>query len=477
MFKEAVYATPFYSGNDSFLDRLFPRITGDSFGGADFSFVSTLRAMLAPRIGNDFVAVRFNSFCYDSDFLTAVSDEFFSYFDGRGYEDGTIYIQSFLGECREALFDRVTSNFEKFHPGFSEVTRVEGFFRKIFKVKCFINPDKKKVTIFTTDFSMAAMHYLQCGIIAFLPWYFNKEDGITEDEMELMESLRCKTNTRYIAALAKIYASMNLEEKRVKALLTGFETSYEKEMIEEFRNDLMGITETINRLMRSIGENLGKKAEKEIMLLGLEQKVEESSGESELADYFCRNKKLKLENVEGTRITFVVNDYLEYWDEELADSVISRQNSYVYAPNGRIGAIPQNDIALFAKALFIDQSIRLRMCAAYHFNINGRVVGLTGYTYPYTNYSPNPHIDGYACLGNYSSAIAEYLIRRDYIGALEQCVASCQSLNLGDSAVMNEFFDRVHKNEKIYVELPDGTVCNPKEAIAWLKKKEEEGST
>ena len=65
-----------------------------------------------------------------------------------------------------------------------------------------------------------------------------------------------------------------------------------------------------------------------------------------------------------------------------------------------------------------------------------------------------------------------------YIGAVSQCVASCKSLNFGDSVVMGEFMEslygtRTSLNNKC-IELPNGSTVTPKEAIAWLKKQEEE---
>lgn len=199
--------------------------------------------------------------------------------------------------------------------------------------------------------------------------------------------------------------------------------------------------------------------------------VEFKKGFAECSRY---NKGLMIESVAADGITFVEKSYLEYWDEELADIAITRPTSYVYAPNNKPGVIPQDDIALFAKALFIDKSIKLRICAAYQFRAyptsDSSIRALP--RYPYSDkYTPNPLSDVFSDIGGRASFIVEYLRRKDYIGALEQCVASCRSLDFGDIVVMGTFFDRVHKNRGVFVELPDGTVCNPMEAIKWLKEK------
>ena len=66
------------------------------------------------------------------------------------------------------------------------------------------------------------------------------------------------------------------------------------------------------------------------------------------------------------------------------------------------------------------------------------------------------------------------LRQRNYIGALEQCIASCKSLNFGDSAVMGEFMKTMWSNGSVSrcIELPDGPVVKPNEAIRWLEEQE-----
>ena len=110
---------------------------------------------------------------------------------------------------------------------------------------------------------------------------------------------------------------------------------------------------------------------------------------------------------------------------------------------------------------------------------------LAGTTYPidramtakalgFDGYMPNTHIDRFHCMGNYLRTINELLRQRNYIGALEQCIASCKSLNFGDSAVMGEFMKTMWSNGSVSrcIELPDGRVVKPNEAIRWLEEQE-----
>lgn len=91
----------------------------------------------------------------------------------------------------------------------------------------------------------------------------------------------------------------------------------------------------------------------------------------------------------------------------------------------------------------------------------------------------NPHINEYSCMGGYSKTINELLSRRDYIGAIEQCVASCKSLNWGDHTVMCAFMRTFFSDNSVArcIELPDGKVVNAKEAIKWLEEQDKAAGT
>ena len=130
------------------------------------------------------------------------------------------------------------------------------------------------------------------------------------------------------------------------------------------------------------------------------------------------------------------------------------------------------------REIFVSENprLRIRFCAAYRFDLNGSVSPQTGdfSDYTFDGYMPNTHIDRFHCMGNYLRTINELLRQRNYIGALEQCIASCKSLNFGDSAVMGEFMKTMWSNGSVSrcIELPDGRVVKPNEAIRWLEEQE-----
>lgn len=469
-------------------NSFFQHINGDSFQ-YDVSFVSTLRALVAPRMKEgEYVYLSFYQSNYSANQLSEYSarNAVRNVCDLDDIEDGRIIIHNFCHTSQDsnyAWMELMKSTLESVYPGWHRLEKVTDFFKKTFYALCFINPDKKSVVVFVDSMDIRRMHYLQCSIFAFLPWYFDPKLGVSKIEMELIESLREKTPTKYEDCIAKIAEQYDFRTARIRQLLSGFETRYEVMECDKVRREIQSCIEYIDSLNNQIGDYLRAKNEYEIRLLGLEAKIANGSEESEIMDYFLHNNKLVLESVNNDSMVFVVKTYLEYFDEDLAERVIRNETSYVYRPNGRgcNNIIPAEDMRMLMTAIFLDQKLRIRFCAAYKFNMNGSVSAVSRYSFgaECRDCTPNTHIDRFSCLGNYQRSINELLKHHDYIGAIEQCSASCKSLNFNDSPVMQEFMRRMYGISDYQgsintrcIELPDGTVVTPVDAINWLKAQE-----
>ena len=128
-------------------------------------------------------------------------------------------------------------------------------------------------------------------------------------------------------------------------------------------------------------------------------------------------------------------------------------------------------------AIFIDQTIKIKICAAYRFDARCTVDGVAGYNYGnvFKDMMKNPHINHYACLGDYRAMINDSLSRKDYVSAIEQCSASARSLDVTDATVMKSFMLEmygINEAESKFIELPNGTRCTTVEAVKWIEEQE-----
>lgn len=460
----------------------FQNIDGEFYNG-DVSFVATLRALVAPRMQEgESLYLKFTSSNYTASQIASnsVRRMVIGICDLDYVDKGTVLIHNFNSRNQEdnyANLELMKSSFTSIYKDWVMLDIVTEFFRKTFYVLCFVNPNNKQVVIFTDNLDMRKFHYLQCSIFAFLPWYFDPKKGVLPEEMELMQSLREKTPEKYEDCISRIAAKYDFKTAKIRKLLAGFETRYERQECHRMEEGIQNCINNIESLNREISDYLNTKRDYEIRLLGLESKIASNDGESEIMDYFLSNDRLVLYDVTDSTMTFVVKDYLTFFDDEMAISMINNRRSYIYLPRGRAcnNIIPADDMEMFMTAL-VEQRIRMKFCAAYKFTFGRSVQAQSDFRYgsECRDCTPNPHIDRYRCMGNYERTINTLLIENNYIMALEQCVASCKSLNFGDSPVMQEFMSRLYgisnyqKNIRC-VELPNGKIVAPKEAIEFLK--------
>ena len=479
MFQNTVRTTPL---TDNVSDSFFAgKIEGCAVRN-DKSFLATLRALVAPRM-KDGETLTFNwgTTQYTRSQLEGSGDatkkSVLWHLDSSA---PTIHLHEFAcyGDAdNKAWLDYADNSFCGDHPGFVRLDKVTAFFRKAFDVSCFINAETRCVQLFTTRLDMRKLHYLQCGVFAFLPWYFDPKDGVSELEMELINSLREKTQDKYLDTISRIAAQYDFRSKKIEMLLAGFETVFERREMDNVLNDIRRVNTKIDEYNAAISGKLRELRDLQIKQLGLQQKISEGSSESEIMDYFLCSKTLELIGVDDTRVSFGVRQYLTLFDEDAARSAIENTRSYV---RGYDGVLSQEDVIRLMRAIFLDGNLKLKVCAAYELDMFGGANAIEHYDFgaEYRGYTPNTHIQEYGCMGNYRQVVNELLKDHQYIQAIEQCVASCKSLNFLDGTVMGRFMRDLYNDFDgvSCVELPDGTSVTPEQAAAYLKEQEEKAN-
>lgn len=474
MFRATISRTPFTSDT---ANSYFQNIYGEAYQ-RDFSFLATLRALLAPRVGkDDCIRLRFTSSNYRADQINGlpVSNVVKSITKDMPLNDNGMFIVHNFRSSEEnnlANMRAIELGFTDVYDGYCRLEQMTAFFKKSFQVICFANPDKKSVVFFVENMDIRKMHFLQLSILPAMPWYFDKEAGVSEDEMGLIESLKEKTPDKYEAYLRKLVAQYNFRAARIRQMLSDFETRYERLECERVRARIESTDREIQRLNDAIGSHYISRNEQCIKLLGLQSKIASNEGgESEIMEYFICNDKLFLEYVNNSEMTFCVADYLSYYDQEMIERILRNKGSFVYESGY---SITPEQMGKLIKAIFIDEKLHIKFCAAYRFNLNGNVYALSHHDFPEEIEScmPNTHIDQFQCMGGYERTINQLLKDNNYIGAIEQCIASCKSLNWGDSTVMGRFMRALYADERSIIELPDGTFVKPNMAIKWLEEQE-----
>ena len=486
MFNKVISSLPFM-GEDA--NEYLSHITGDSviFGEQhDNTMIATIRALLASRLkGDESFRFTYKNRGYASDTIASntVSTVLKAMCGDKSYLStrNTLWLHEFcLYEDADiaANMALVKGNFAKTFKGWKRDDKISSFFMGKIEILCYINTETHSVYLFTTKLSPRLYHYLQCSLPAMMPWFFS-ENPLDETELELMHSLTESTEEKYLSLLNAMVAKYDFRTLRIRKLLHGFEKREIESRISAVKNEIQRHNNKVDEYNRYIREQLAERENKLILLAGLETKICSEDEDSELMKYFIANKKVTIHHISSNRIDFYVKDYLDYFDDDEAKAYINNSRSYIYNDYG--SHISREDMKKLMTAIFIDKKLRIRVAAKFSYRL---AVELDPKKYAdfsgeeFSTYTPNPHIDSYHCLGNSRPIINESLAAGDSMMVIEQCIAATKNLNFRDGTVGNSFMSTLYENcnhgyNTRCIELPDGNVVKPSEAIAYLRAQEE----
>ena len=324
--------------------------------------------------------------------------------------------------------------------------------------------------IFLDYLDIRRFHALQMMIPKYLPKLFT-DTPLSAEETSLLKSLGAKSSDEYERLIESFAHKMDIRGEIIRARLKGFETVFEREqaqdverIIEKYQRDYQTMLDNLRCTVNSIQEQ-------QIILAGLKCRIDsEDHGESELMEYFLCNKQLSIIKVSGTQLEFVVHGYADIFDEEAFDAYAGNHSSCLY--RGISSKVTKEDMELLYRAIFSDNSLKLRICAAYRADMRNSITPLREYIFPPESktYLPNPHIQRFGCIGGYATRFSEYMHNRDYIGAIDQAAVSARNLNFHDSTVMETLAHALSNTTIKCIEDADGNLMTPREAIKRLEE-------
>lgn len=488
MFKEPVQNTVFHDAEiDSFYQG---KIYGDSYLGDD-SCLSTLRALLYPRMTpDDTLSLYFfergalsQGYLSESDHYRSIASNILDL--GFLTYSNTLHIvniygsQSLVDKNIEILADKfhdiISYNYDINNQEWEQLKKVTDLFRKQFSVLCFINKEKRSVLVFVNNLNLTKLHYLQCAILGMFPWYFSPEQGVSDDEMSLINTLRNHDIHDYLDALKKIAEKTDYRTDFIKGKLGDFENRLLKLKQVECSRCIESNKNKIENYFASIKSLYKENTDYEIYILGLESKISEND-KPEIMEYFLSNKNLDLVSADDSSITFNVRGYISFFDEDIVEKVINNTSSFAYSHCS--SKYTKDVVEKFMTEIFIEQNYKISTCGQYKIYLQGDVAGVTDILWSdkYEHCLPNPHINEYGCLGDNRSVIVEALTQHNYILAIEQCSASIRNLNFADHTVMNVFMSRIFGS---YIDKPIlesstcGNVLTPRELLDMISKEVE----
>lgn len=466
MFRQIVNRTPFCG--DPFVDKYFEEkkiIQGVNYNG-DVTFLSTLRAICSRHIPEgDSLNL----------WLTNASEP--------TWEGRTLYNYSNSSNGIAVVNTDTVDNenlIKNMPDGFKYFEKPHIFFAQSkINVLCFQNFEKKMCILIICGLTMQRWHALQAGITTYLPWYFVKDRKrhLEDDEMAVLNGFIDQPNPdNYISALQVILDKLHIREEYIKSSLKDMELNGDRELLQDLMDDKKQKERDVESYLTYIAQNSDDIENLNTRINGLSLKLSNiENQDSPLATFvfnLVEKGVLVVKSVRNSEIRFIVQTTMDYIDEELIKAALRNSRSHIYAYE--TDDFSSDDMHYLIEQVYINHRAKIRCCAAYRLDTRHGVAGLSGYNFP-SNVSkdrvPNTHIQMHGCLGGYGSLFGQLLKARDFIGIINQCIVSCQSMNVGDIS-FGEWIEYLYSmSEKSYVEI-EGECYKPLDAIAKLREED-----
>lgn len=469
-------------------NKLFPNINSENSYRGDKSFLATARAVLGKRVSEDEAVILDYSECsytrtpVESVDIQSVMDGIFD--PGRPIrqadKSGVLHIlslNSIEDGTNEFLDKYIKDHMDGYIPGFREVPDLGVFVeQKKMNATFFINENRKSFLILVQKLDIKKWHFLQALITRYFPWYF-EDKPLSPDEIAVVKSLVNRYAPEYERAIEAIASTYDFREAIIKDKLDGFESVFHKERLSAVKLEIRRTEDSIRRLESEFSRLYRELDDRTTEEIGLTQKIENGQFDNEVMEYFLASKVLHLVNTVGAAIEFVVASTIDSFDPEVFETVIGNPRSYFFRDGGRRynEAYSDEQVESLLRALFQEEIMKLRVVTAFTLDFHdGGCSAHSGYEFgiEFADYLPNMHIQRHSCLGSNYQYIRDSMMKRDYIGAFEACIASGKNMNMADSIVAVQFMRAIFSDDaKKIIQMPDGSIATPKEAIAWLDER------
>lgn len=460
----------------------FPNITANAFNG-DSTFKATLRALLSKRAEGASVRTQYGTANYSGSAMrnaglhsvlgAAVGD----------FHSDTIHILNLTNgmESERAvlleMLDDPENGFVKLRPKFVEMTNIREFVAPQMSARFYLNEEDQMTFIVIERMTTRTWHYMQSFTPRYLPWFF-KSEPISDDEKNLLISLTNRSSDAYERLIEAFADKIDLRAQAIKSVFGGLEKRIMTRRIRALEQESDSLLENMHHIMEDYSRAVRRFNDTKIKLLGAQTAAESAGDGSETIDYLMCNKAVDPVASDDSQVEIIIRTYLESFDPDQYETMARRESSHLftgYDVGNRVFQSKSVRKKLLDAIFSDDPLIKIRTCGYYLLYINGGCNSHRGYHFPsrYADYMPNPHLHYFDCLGDYPRYINEHLEAGDMPGAIEQCIASCKSINVGESPTMPRFLGDLFSTNNKVLELPDGTNVSPEEALNWLNSREE----
>lgn len=457
----------------SLADCMFRRINGCAYEG-DYSFISTLRALLMNRITGD-SRIEFKTYGFA---LTNEQETMTTSLESCIRPDTIAYVSVSRNMAEDDDTSKQTFFAFPAPEHLHEFMDVRSFFAEKMACRAFICEQSRSAIIVVLSSDMKKHHLAQCIIPKLLPWFF-REGRISVNERSLLFGLRERMPAQYLRAIENICDTDSFRQKSASAALLSWKRKGLERQKKTVEQSIVSCNNTIERLNSDLLSELRRVNQENFRLNGILLALEsDDSGNDDLAEFIAGNRHVRFIDSQSEDMRFVVTGYLDIYDPEAYRSMARNQYCWYWAESATSsGPFMQREARkLVMDAIFSDSPVfKIKTYGVYKLDLEHNSVSATGGRHDniddVSDRYPNPHLNYASCLGSYRPHINRALQSGDLVGAISQCITSVHSVNVTESATFRHLCSDIFRNNEPILEGPNGQSFTTLQAYQYLTNK------
>ena len=475
-------------------DEIFPNITSDTSSLSDVAILTTMRALLYDRLPKDQEAMLYQREATQDAFRGEFANDLaavLSDFDLNTVENHLFIVNVPLtsADDKKALIAR-TKGIKKMFGMISVPIYEKQLFDYLVGgnfLKVYTNAERSCSVLFLAgSVTSVVSHGIATLASRFFDRYFEhdaeKHIIFTDNEVQLVKKGLSEADRpdTFIAAVQAFAERFDFRTPQIKASLAGFERSYASQRIKNLDDAIVQKGNEIEDTNRKYAKLVRAKRDLVEKRTAILLDRDKASDNDALMHYFLDNRNLHLVSVNDGVVRFFVKTPLANFDSDTMRDVLARGdraervNLYTKGPS----SVGKEDRDLLFKAIFIDESIRVWLFGLYtlSYGADTSVHAESGFEQPPEMHDccPNPHIWRHHCMGDNQRYAIDALLAGDFIGAMDQTIGSCASVNLAEGATTEPWMDLLLKDHYgRFFETRDGQRMNFTEVMQYLKNQKE----
>ena len=366
---------------------------------------------------------------------------------------------------------------------FKERKNIQVFIKEKAECECKVLYHEKMnaVGIFVNSRDFRLYHLLMSFMSLYYPALF-AEHPMTEEDYSIVKALSNKEKEKFYVAIKNLLKPYAMEFRRYQ-LSTLMKDIHEVKVnnafntVEQFRRELRQIEENYGRTITSLKAAI-------VTYEGLKATEQYDDPEEDLVEYLATNNNIHALDIRDKYLIFSVTTLLNNFNEQAWNAFKARGAIYDGQYNCELPDLfkdKEKRKLLFDNIFSDDPVLFVKMCGNYKLDLDHcRVSTNSGYDYEaidpmFKDYLPNPHLKIFECLGGYKDRIMPALRDREYISAVEICMASAGSVNLDEvTQTFRPFLGWILTSNNKIIQTKDGQDMTPEEAFVYLVDKEKE---